>query len=627
MIYFLERELFVSYYRLIIFTVFVSVFLTASKAGLAQSNSAALISANSARTNSGNNESFVNPVIPRSDISADGRFVVFESKASDLAPGFRDGNFASDVYLRDLKNGTTVLVSTSSSSTTSGNDLAVAPLISANGRFVAFESFATDLVPNDDNNAKDIFVRDMQTGNMSIVTLNTSGKPSQGGIFFVTLFAISADGRFVVFTSEASDLVTNDGNDSADLFVRDMVLQKNILVSVNLTNEASGNRTRLTSSGFFNFDPVITPDGRFIAFTSFNNDLTSNDNNCLNADCDGFNSLEDVFVRDIVTNTTTLVSINSKNDNGGNSLSLDPSISSDGRFVAFRSFSTDLVSNDRTENSDIYVRDLQRGITTLVSVNRAGTNGGTDGRGNGINSVNPMISPNGKFVAFSSVAVDLVSNKTDILTQDVFVRDLEKSTTTLASVNLTGTDSDSNANNQFGSIATDFSDDGKFLVFTSSSPDLVQFDNNNTNDVFVRDLTIGLTRLVSQNLTGSGSGNDTSTTGDISGNGKVVIFDSVASDLVENDTNRLNDVFAFTVPQAAPPIISSAKLNPSGKLTIKGSNFDKTSKLFIDNQQVNVDTTSSRKIVVKSINLAPGKHDARVVNPDGQVSLFTFNVN
>jgi hypothetical protein len=404
-----------------------------------------LVSVNSAGTGTGNHESLV------WDISVDGRFVAFQSDASDLVANDTNGSM-SDVFVRDLKTGTTILVSVNRAGTASGNFSSRQPAMSADGRFVAFASFASDLVANDTNGTENIFVRDLRTGTTALVSVNSTGTDTGDMSSFNP--AISADGRFVAFESDASDLVANDTNGTADAFVRDRKTGTTTLVSVNSAGTGSGNRES------FVWD--ISADGRFVAFTSFASDLVTNDTN----------DTGDVFVRDLKTGTTTLASVNRAGTGSGNEESLDLAISANGRFVTFVSLASDLVANDTNGGFDVFVHDLKTGTTTLVSVNGAGAGSGF--------SFNPVISADGRFVAFTSPVGDLVGNDTNG-TFDVFVRDLKTRTTTLVSVNSAGTDG---GNGLSGSPA--ISADGSCVAFTSSASDLVPNDTNGTLDIFAR---------------------------------------------------------------------------------------------------------------------------------------------
>jgi hypothetical protein len=277
-----------------------------------------------------------------------------------------------------------------------------------------------------------------------------------------------------------------------------------------------------------------------------------------------------------------------------------------------------LVNNDRTPQADIYVRDRSAGVTTLVSANLSGTNGGGDGRGNGVNSGNHILSADGRFVAFSSTAADLAPNKTSLITSDVFVRDLVAGVTTLASVNLKGTDSPGDAQNTFVSVAADFSADGRFLVFRSTSPDLSDKDTNETDDVFVRDLVEGKTTLVSASSDDLVSGNGRSLTADISAGGRVIAFDSDASNLVAGDRNRSVDVFAFIVTETQPPSVGRVQYWPTGRLAITGENFGAGAKLFVNGREVAVSQQVGSLLISEKLQLNSGKYEIRVVNEDGQ---------
>jgi Tol biopolymer transport system component len=354
-----------------------------------QSGTTTLVSVNKDGTNSGNGYS------SGSAFSADGRFLVFSSSASDLVA--TDSNARWDTFVRDLQSGTTTLVSANKDGTDSGNGHSDQPKISEDGRLVAFSSYASDLVTTDTNGERDIFVRDLQNGTTTLVSVNKDGTDS--GNSRSAAFVISANDRFVAFQSEATDLVAMDTNGEWDTFVRDLQNGTTSLVSVNKDGTDSGNRVSAR--------PVISADGRFVAFSSDASDLVATDTN----------RTWDIFVRDLQTGTTTLVSVNKDGTDSGNSHSSTPKISADGRFVAFQSEATDLVAMDTNRRYDIFVRDLQNGTTTLVSVNKDGIHSG-----NGY-SYNPVISADGRFVAFVSGSCELVATDSNDST-DVFIVEL-----------------------------------------------------------------------------------------------------------------------------------------------------------------------------------------------------------
>jgi Tol biopolymer transport system component len=240
-----------------------------------------------------------------------------------------------------------------------GNDFSIEPAISADGRFVAFESQASNLHPDDVDRIADVFVRDLQAGTTTLVSRAAGAAGAKGNRESVFGPAISADGRFVAFTSLASNLHPDDSDQNADVFVRD--LQANTTTLVSRAAGAAGTKGNGSSSR-----PAISADGRFVAFES----------NASNLDPDDGDPFGDVFVRDVQAGTTTLVSraagaIGAK----GDSFSFRPAISADGRVVAFVSVASNLDPDDGDELQDVFARDRLANTTTLVSQD-GGASGG-----------------------------------------------------------------------------------------------------------------------------------------------------------------------------------------------------------------------------------------------------------
>src|SRR5207249_1448960 len=233
-----------------------------------------------------------------------GRLVAFESVAGDLVDDDTNGDI--DVFVRDLKTDTTTLVSVNYAGTNSGNSQSRFPVFSADGRSVAFDSLAGDLVANDTNFNSDVFVRDLHTGTTTLVSVNSAGTDS--GDNGSGLAAVSANARFEAFVSSASDLAGNNTNFNSDVFVRDLNTGTTTLVSVNSAGTDSGNN----GSGL----AAVSANARFVAFVSSASDLALNDTNFYS----------DVFVRDLTTGTTTLVSVNSAGTDSGNGFSIDAAI-------------------------------------------------------------------------------------------------------------------------------------------------------------------------------------------------------------------------------------------------------------------------------------------------------------
>ncbi len=443
-------------------------------------------------------------------ISGDGRYVAFASAGSTLVPG--DTNGVEDVFVYDRRSRSTERVSLSSAGE-QGNGDSYGPAISADGRYVAFTSYASDLVPGDTNGFGDVFVRDLLTGTTRLVSANRAGTASANG--FSGNAVISADGSHVAFESSATDLTANITFGRGDVFERDLATGTTTLVSVTPTG---------TGGNGLSDSPVLSADGGTVAFTSYASNLAAND----------YNGTSDIFVRRLDSGTTTLVTVNSAGTATGNSSSFDPALSANGKVIAYMSLASDLVGNDTNNTYDVFVYDLKAGTTTLVSVNQAGT-----ASGNGMSEV-PSISANGRYVAFDSSASDLAPNDTNG-TNDIFVRDLKTGTTTLVSVNRAGTAS----GNDFSFNAV-ISADGHTVAFTSFASDLVGTDTNNTANVFVRNWKQGTTALASQNAAGTDGGNSFSYAPVLSADGGTVVFASFASDLAPGDYNNNQDLFAFT---------------------------------------------------------------------------------
>jgi len=370
-------------------------------------------------------------------VSADGRFVVFDSTATNLVAG--DTNAHRDVFLRDRQAGTTVLISKNPTTGDIGNGDSLQPFISADGNFVTFESRASNLLSGDTLGFKDVFRFNVQTGALQLVSAtNTAGTTFAGGNSGDA--GMSSDGRFVAFTSFAANLGGVDGNGENDVYLRDMQTGANTLVSVNTGNVSAGNA--------LSFDPTISSDGRFVSFRSDASNLAANDTN----------GARDSFVRDMQSHVTTLVSVNLAGASA-NASSDSNAVSGDGRFVVFQSKATDLVTNDGNNNSDVFLRDTQTNTTRLLSINRFGTSSA------GGASEFPAISQDGSFASFSSTAPDIVAGDTNGR-EDVFLRDLKRGPLTLVSANTAGAASNGRSFDPF------LSQDGNFVVFSSDATDL-----------------------------------------------------------------------------------------------------------------------------------------------------------
>jgi uncharacterized repeat protein (TIGR01451 family) len=380
-------------------------------------------------------------------ISADGRYVAFESAGNILVPG--DNNWASDVFIRDLQSGKTTRVSVASDGT-EADDESYAPVISADGRYVAFESDAGNLVSGDSNGLNDVFIHDRKTGQTKRASV-TSGRTQADG--YSASPDLSADGRFVAFYSNATILVPGDNNGTDDIFVHDRQTGQTNRVSV------ASDETEVDGGSYA---PTLSADGRFVAFESYATNLVPGDSN----------SVSDVFIRDLHTGRTSRVSVAS-DEREGNGSSFAPTLSADGRFVAFQSHATNLVLGDTNGKVDVFIRDRMTGRTSRISVASAGTQAND-------HSISPNLSADGRYVAFESYATNLALRDTN-RKDDVFIHGRNARQTTRISVT-------SGAKQAGGhSFVSALSADGRFVAFESVADNLVPVDTNEFQDVFVRD--------------------------------------------------------------------------------------------------------------------------------------------
>jgi RHS repeat-associated protein len=400
--------------------------------------------------------------------------------------------------------GTTTRVSVASDGT-QGNGDSWHLAISTDGRYVAFESYATNLVSSDTNNSSDVFIHDQITGQTTRVSVASNGMQGNGHSWWP---AISADGRYVAFFSDARNLVPGDTNSAYDVFVRDRQTGQTTRISM-ASNGTQGNGNSMY--------PSISADGRYVAFSSVASNLVPGDTN----------GYEDVFIHDQATGRIERVSVASDGTQG-NSYSWIPAISADGRYAAFESDASNLVSGDTNGYRDIFVHDRQTGQTTRVSVASDGT------QGNG-GSANSALSADGCYVAFTSSASNLVPGDTNG-DKDVFVHD--RATGQIIRVSVA---SDGTQGNTWSAWPT-ISADERYVAFYSIADNLVPGDTNNTADIFVHDRQTGRTNRVSI-ASDSTQGNNWSEVPAISTDGRFVAFASSASNLVPNDTNGNRDIF------------------------------------------------------------------------------------
>jgi Tol biopolymer transport system component len=390
-----------------------------------------------------------------------------------------------------------------------GDNNSIGVVLSGDGKRAAFVSGASNLVAGDKNSTNDVFLRDRVAATTVCVSVNTSGKPSNGGSGSP---GISVDGRYVVFDSVGDDLVAGDTNKKTDVFLRDLQSGSTVRLSV----DSSGNEVDGWSSG-----ATISPDGTLVAFCSDATTLVTGDNN----------GVKDVFVRDCVLGTTERISVDSAGIEGNDrsfAAGMSGGFSADGRFVLFESFATNLVAGDTNGFIDVFVHDRTTGVTERVSVDSAGNEADAE-------CWNSSISRDGRLVVFQSRASSLVANDTNG-TSDAFVHDRATGITQRVSVDSAGAEANGPSDPPLMSA------DGRYVCFSSFASNLVSGDVNNKTDIFFHDLVTGTTVLWNVDwIQGKGEGGVPAER--MSDDGRVVAFSSGLTDLVDNDTNLRFDVF------------------------------------------------------------------------------------
>lgn len=513
-----------------------------------------------------------NSVAPR--ITPDGRFVLFSSAANNLTGG-DNSQLSLDVFRRDCASNLTVLVSQNALGAGGGNGDSVFGQISANGRYALFQSDATDLLPGDTNGASDVFLRDLDAWTTTLVSVATNGGWANGASSEPVL---TPDGRFAMFISAANNLVAGDSNGIPDLFVRDLVAGTTRWVAAG----ATGANAYVAS-------PVISPDGRFVAFFSTARGLAAGVPNTTRGE---------VYLADLLIDTLTWVSTNAAVTTSNlfrlnSPPSSHPVLSDDGRFVAFRcGWTNGTVAPPSPGKAAVvtFLYDAWNGSSTILTTNgyapwpfnddgfgpeitpdgrfvaylerefvgtsvyssvrlwdqQTGTNVIISADALGLwpsNSVarSPTISSDGRYVVFASDATNLVANAVSN-GMHIYRRDLATATTVLVDANPAGIGAAQQAD-----VVPVMSADGRWIAYDADDTGLVAGDTNACLDVFRWNGSSGGTELVSARDPAAvcGSGNSLSALGQLalSADGSAVAFASYASDLATNDFNRDADVF------------------------------------------------------------------------------------
>ncbi len=531
-----------------------------------------------------------------------------------------------------------------------------APSISADGQLVAFASSADNLVPNDLDGSPDAFVYNRSTGLVTVVSVGPDGQAAGiGGYTSPMAPVISPDGHYVAFENNFGNVLPGVSGDQ--IYLRDLATGTTTAVSVPAAGTGSGNG--------FSSQPIFSADSHHIAFLSTASNLVAGINT---------GGQYNIYERDLVTGITTIVSASLDGKAGGNSLSGTNfstsglfGVSADGRYVAFQSSASNLVSISNSGIEQVYVRDTVSGTTTMVSVDMTGQAGA--GGHNDLNPNSQVISADGRYVVFHSNASDLVSTTPageesylrDVLTGttvllsasavdghavasgtsevispdgryaafatgstnvvslptnalNVFVKNLQTGILSLASVNAAGT---AGGNGGSGLIASSdspgslvFSLDGRYIAFPSLATDLTPGVVTANRNLYVRDLDAGKTSLVSADLAKTDGGvGDADTVGSavFSDDGRYVAFEDTAGNLVTDDHNGGNDVFVRDLTAGATTLVSArSPLLPADYTAVGGAALTSVNHSpFISNTTLNSVSADGRYVAFASNGAYP----------------------
>jgi uncharacterized repeat protein (TIGR01451 family) len=445
-----------------------------------------------------------------------------------------------------------------------GNDQSSYADMTPDGRFVSFASLASNLVPGDTNGVGDVFVRDRRSGVTERVTVGLKGAEADGDsniLGIATSTAISDDGRYVAFKSEATNLVRGDRNGATDVFVRDRVAGTTERISLDSAgDEAPGGGD----------EPAISPDGRYVAFTTSDFDE---------------NFSPDVYLRDRVAQTTVRISVahdggETFNSSGSPSVAVAPG---GGAVVAFQSAADNIVAGDGDGSGDVFVRDLSGAVpvTERISVSSEEQPGAYEG-GFGFGARGPSISNDGRYVAFASDALNFTGTPQTRRFMDVFVRDRQAGTTTHASASTTGGETDG------ASEGAHISATGGFVAFASFASNLVAESGGDPllQDAYVRDLAAPSTRRISVATDDAnalfGPFDTHVGSGPVSADGLVGAMSTNADNLQAGDDNNNQDVFthdgrpatdlSLSMTDTPDPVAPRATLTYTLVATNQGSN-------------------------------------------------------
>ena len=522
-----------------------------------------VVNANSGNTGPGNDSAF------GYEVSNDGVYATFISRATNIVSSPSTNNWE-QAYRRNLATGKTEMVSVNAAKSSGATNDVLRVRSSADGRYVAFSTSATNITSGDNNAEQDTYFRDMKTGKTTLVSRGLVGVLADGikGAVGGELVAMSPDGKYVVFGGTLSPDVfvhgATDNNSAGDLFLwnRDTQVVKCITFRNGTTTTGNGNADGNAQQGVTKF----SADSRFLVFYS-------NATNYVSGVTDGNSSGYDVFLYDTATSKIEYVSTNAAGTTSGNADSEFADISEDGRYVAFETTSSNLVSGDNNTVADVLIKDRSNGSLKIASR----TTGG--GVSNG-ESTDPDITDDGRYVVYTSSATNIASPDNGPGTQtQVYRFDATTNTNVLVSVNTAGNGPGDNPSD----IAA-ISNDGNYVAFESVATNLASNatkSDGSFDQIFLRNMTSGITTLVSV-----GSSNQTEEQDSLlpifSQDGSRLLFKSSVDDLVSHDTNTTEDIFTETVAG------NDFATLVSGALNVRGSALGDTISLAVKSGKINV---------------------------------------
>jgi len=379
--------------------------------------------------------------------SGDRSLFVFSSNASNMVSG--DTNGVSDIFVRDMETGVVTRVNLGIGGA-EANAASTAPAVSVTGRYIGFNSTASNLVANDTNGLADVFMLDTLTGALTRLNVSSTGAEAVGGTSGGG--SVSGDGRWAAIQSSATNLVANDTNGVADIFLRNNMTGEITRVNTDAAGtQANGSSFMVDFSG----------DGRYLCFGSDATNLVAGDTN----------GVTDFFLKDLQTGAIQRVTVDSNGVEANAAPQVSGTMSSDGRYIAYASVATNLVANDTNAQMDVFVRDTVLGTTRRVSVDALGAQGNNA-------SARASMSDDGRFVAFTSGATNLVAGDTNGF-NDVFIYDMITGAPTRINVAADGTQANGNAN------LAQLSSDGRYVSYASDATNLGSSDTNGLSDVYM----------------------------------------------------------------------------------------------------------------------------------------------